>query len=382
MAAGVDGAGRAARRRWAGASAWVGRRRRRIRRRRAGGGAGADHIAAAAAAPAPASETEGASAATGSPRVYKECELYELAFSYRNVETEMEYLIGQWREWARGAAAGGAPRAVLEAGAGPAAHAIEASRALADAAATVVAFDIEPSMAELGARRAREACAALEYRVADMSRFDLGAPVQGSVDLAFCLLGTLAHLHSADDLLGFFRSCHAALSPGGVLVVELEHPSQFVFVEEESRSASSWYVEEELRDGEDEAALARRTGRPRMRLGIRWGDEGDAVDPVRCIRRRTVSFTLFGEEAGGAGAAAGAGDGGGGARAVDRGVISQMDEVVEFRAITVPELQLLARMSGLEIVEMHGEMDAEFKVPVDFEDAYRLIVTMRRPASP
>ena len=100
-----------------------------------------------------------------------------------------------------------------------------------------------------------------------------------------------------------------------------------------------------------------------------------------------MSFTLFGEEeaAGGDEAAAGRagevdGEGGdGGARAVDRGVISQMDEVVEFRAITVPELQLLARMSGLEIVEMHGEMDAEFKVPVDFEDAYRLIVTMRRP---
>ena len=340
---------------------------------------------AARASPAAAAENDGVEAML--PRVYKECELYELAFSYRNVETETEYLIGQWCKWALGSRSGrdgaspaaGRPSVVLEAGAGPAAHAIEASRVLPDGT-TVAAFDIEQSMVDLGIRRALDAGVALDYRIGDLSGFELGSPIQGSVDLAFCLLGTLAHLKAIEDLIGFFRSCHASLRPGGVLVVELEHPSQFFFVEEESRSTNSWYIEEEMRDGEDEAGLVRRTGRARMRLGIRWGDGNDVVDPVNCVRKRTVSFTLFGDET----KEDAATDGGGGADdgglgRVGRGVISQIDEVVDFRAITVPELQLLARLSGLEIVELHGEMDSEFEVPVDFEDAYRLIVTMRKP---
>lgn len=45
------------------------------------------------------------------------------------------------------------------------------------------------------------------------------------MDLAACLLGTFQHLHTLDDGLRAMQRTHAALKPGGLFIVELEHPA-------------------------------------------------------------------------------------------------------------------------------------------------------------
>ena len=338
---------------------------------------------------------------SSSPRVYRECELYELAFSYRNVETEVEYILAQYQRWNEVSTSSqdrsdGVPLCILELGAGPAAHAIETARQLEHTASpTTVArlehggaihcLDIEPCMRTLGLRRAAEAGVSLEYHIANMRAFELDDNVQGRVELAFCLLGSLAHLETVNDLLGFFASAHAAMRTGGILVLELEHPSNFLFCDQgdaqhRQSAGESWYIEEEEDDDYDDSVSSRgpsaTTSEARKRLGVSWGSAEDEVDPVAGIRRRTVGFTLYGEmrqtrddEK----------DAHAKRRGGDRHVIEHWEEVVNARAITVPELELLAtKCSGFDIVEMHGEMESSMDVPVDVEDAYRLVVTLRK----
>ena len=43
-------------------------------------------------------------------------------------------------------------------------------------------------------------------------------------DVACVLLGTAAHLTDTDDAIGCLRGINHALAPGGIAVLELEHP--------------------------------------------------------------------------------------------------------------------------------------------------------------
>ena len=43
-------------------------------------------------------------------------------------------------------------------------------------------------------------------------------------DVACVLLGTAAHLTDTDDAIGCLRGINHALAPGGIAILELEHP--------------------------------------------------------------------------------------------------------------------------------------------------------------
>lgn len=55
-------------------------------------------------------------------------------------------------------------------------------------------------------------------RVNSCGRYDQG------FDVACILLGTAAHLTDTDAAVGCLKGAAAALSPGGIVVLELEHP--------------------------------------------------------------------------------------------------------------------------------------------------------------
>ena len=102
---------------------------------------------------------------------------------------------------------------------------------------------MDNSTAMLTRARERVTTSALDERVAvvegDMTRLDAKACVERATemapkdakpavargfDVACVLLGTAAHLVNTEDALACLRGIHDALAPGGVAVLELEHP--------------------------------------------------------------------------------------------------------------------------------------------------------------
>jgi ubiquinone/menaquinone biosynthesis C-methylase UbiE len=102
-------------------------------------------------------------------------EAYEVAFSYRDVPTEVDTLVG----WHRRHAAVPLGR-VLELAAGPADHALEFARR----GIVATALDLNPSMCHRAEQRARSAQLPLAVVCADMTDFTL----DGSYDLALLML--------------------------------------------------------------------------------------------------------------------------------------------------------------------------------------------------
>ena len=93
--------------------------------------------------------------------VYEFPELYDAAFSFRDFEAEVDFLLGAHEKHGRS----GAAKRVLEVAAGPARHSIEAARR----GLAAVALDASPEMAAYGAALAREAGVDVRYVEGDMA---------------------------------------------------------------------------------------------------------------------------------------------------------------------------------------------------------------------
>ena len=141
--------------------------------------------------------------------IYGLPEIYEIAFSYRDIGKECDFLADVYRM-----ATGQSPTSVLELACGPAVHAREfARRGLG-----VTALDISPEMAEYAAGKLGAEASVL---VADMADFAVPEPV----DLAFTLIDSLPYLRTNEQLVSHLGSVRRSLREDGVYVVELRHPA-------------------------------------------------------------------------------------------------------------------------------------------------------------
>ena len=98
----------------------------------------------------------------------------------------------------------------------------------------------------------------------------MSAGVQKPVDMAFMILGTFAHLLDTEAALQCLQSTHAALKPGGILVLELLHPAD----------AFDGSLLEPADWGED--GQQPEEGNP-GELAVQYGKAGDHFDPIKQV---------------------------------------------------------------------------------------------------
>jgi SAM-dependent methyltransferase len=287
--------------------------------------------------------------------IYDDPELYQIACAYRDIPAEVDALL----EWAsmhweapdaggpsdagppaepslaagpcaeRSPAAG--PSRVLELAAGPAEHALE----LARRGLRCTTLDISPAMCRWATDRAGRDGLALEVVQADMRDFKLDS---GPMDLAITMLNSACHLFTLDDMIAHLGAVARALLPGGLYVVELAHPADYLG--ESARTSSEWTVEQ---DG--------------ITADIRWGGPPDAIDPVTQVTREEVNIT---------------------ARYAD-GTTRTVTDVVPNRFWTATEITAAIRLAGgFTVAATYGDFD--HTTPVDAPDAWRLILVLRRDA--
>ncbi|HEY4222612.1 MAG TPA: class I SAM-dependent methyltransferase [Myxococcota bacterium] len=162
--------------------------------------------------------------------LYKNARIYDVAFNYRDFGKELDFLTACAVKLG-----GGAPTSFLEVAAGPGVHALLA----AERGMRVIALDLAPAMMELCAMKARARNLQLQTMVADMARFDVDTPV----DLAFNPLTSISYLRTLDQLAEHMRCMARAVVPGGIYVVENNHPKDFL--KGEHFTPSIWTMSED-----------------------------------------------------------------------------------------------------------------------------------------
>lgn len=151
---------------------------------------------------------------TNHDELYRHARVYDVAFSYRDFARELDFLTACARRFGSGE-----PHSFLEVAAGPGVHAIVA----AQRGLRSIALDLSPSMMALCARKAQAAAVEVTTMVADMGAFTIDTPVA----LAFNPITSISYLRTPADLCRHMQAMAAALAPGGVYVVENNHPKDF-----------------------------------------------------------------------------------------------------------------------------------------------------------
>jgi SAM-dependent methyltransferase len=267
--------------------------------------------------------------------IYDQPELYQLACAYRDVPAEVSALLNwcakHWRgELPDGAPADGAPgvRSVLELAAGPAEHALQ----LARRGLRVTALDRSPAMCGYASARAMSAGLQLNVVEADMRDFSLPE----TFDLAITMLNSVCHLFTLDDLVAHLSAVAAHQAPGGLYIIELAHPADYLAPV--PRTSSEWTIEEGS-----------------VRAEVRWGGHQDRIDPVTQITAEHMSITAHGAD----------------------GSVRTVSDVVPNRFWTATEMTAAIRLAGgYTIAARYGDFDDT--TMLDDPAAWRMILVLRR----
>jgi SAM-dependent methyltransferase len=255
--------------------------------------------------------------------IYDEPELYELACAYRDVRTEVDAL----ERWYTRHADRGGPASVLELAAGPAEHSLE----LARRGAQVTALDLSGAMCARARDKAKQAGLPVEVMQADMRDFSLPQPV----DLAITMLNSACHLMTLDDLVSHLAAVSEAVTSGGLYVIELAHPADFLTPV--ARTSSEW--DSEVGD---------------RRVHVRWGGGEDVIDPVTQVTREHVQVTVR-----------------------DTSGARTLTDVVPNRFWTGTEVTAAVRLAGgFAEVACYGDFTDD--VSLSDREAWRMIIVLRR----
>jgi len=351
---------------------------------------------------------------------YAAPEVYDIAFSFRDFESEVAFLLGAYQNHST------VPLSrFLEIGCGPARHSILLSQATG---ATCIGLDLSKEMLDYAAQQAQQAkikSDKVKFIQGDMTSSrgisslviaeeESNGTAAGLIDMAAVMLGTLSHCLTNGSALACFKNIAEVVRPGGLLILELSHPGELFggsfldpldFVDcwevsedgevefaekrtstfqhgdetdpEQQAAAESQGKEEDLFDDEEERSdgddeddnnnsklttpatdTSRNSsgGDGLRRVLVEYGREGDDFDPATQILQRTVGLSFFSK---------------------DGELVSSDVSVVPQRQFSLQEIDLLARASGTWVVKaVYGNLDEN--CPLDGEDAYRMVVVLQK----
>ncbi len=325
---------------------------------------------------------------------YATPDVYDIAFSYRDFESEVAFLLAAYQTHSTGPLS-----RFLEVGCGPARHSILLSQATG---ATCIGLDLSKEMIAYAAQQAQHANLSsdkIKLIQGDMtsprgisSLLDSGTNSATLVDMAAIMFGTLSHCLTNGSALACFKNIGDVVRPGGILILELAHPSELFggsfldpldFVDcwevsedgevefaekrssnyqegEEMEEQSGDEEEEELEDEDKEEDenndKSSKLGDGLRRVLVEYGREGDDFDPATQILQRTVGLSMFSKEG---------------------ELVSSDVSVIPQRQFSLQEVDLLARASGKWVVKaVYGNLDVE--CPLDGEESYRMVVVLQR----
>jgi SAM-dependent methyltransferase len=252
---------------------------------------------------------------------YDDAKAYDVAFSYRDVEAELAFLLEVAERFGKQPT-----QSVLELASGPGYHAVAA----AQRGLKATALDLSAPMIERALVKAKAAKVTVDGVVADMARFTLNEPV----DLAFNLLTSISYLLTSEDLHAHFASVAKAVRSGGVYVVENNHANDFWT--RDHFQPSRWTMKQDD-----------------VEVFTSWIDEPPVIDIVK----QTYSVVARTEVS----------DASGKRTLVDQATL---------RMVWPQELKAYAEAHGFTLASFYGALDV--KMPIDDPKAWRTVAVFLR----
>ncbi len=260
---------------------------------------------------------------------YDDALAYDVAFSYRDVDAELEFILAMARAHGTGDVKNGA-KSLLELASGPGYHAVKA----AQRGLKATALDLSGPMIERALVKATEAGVEVTGIVADMARFTVKEPV----DLACNLLTSISYLLDVKDLHAHFRSVASAMNKGGVYVVENNHPNDFWT--RDHFQPSRWTMKSKTDHGDVEVFTS-------------WIDEPPTIDVVK--QTYTVAARTEVTEA---------------------GTKRTLKDQATLRMIWPQELRAYGEANGFTLARFYGALDEN--LAIDDAKAWRTVAVFVR----
>lgn len=258
----------------------------------------------------------------GHETLYSRAEIYDIAFDFRDVPRECDFL-GKTYEKCNGKS----PASFLELAAGPALH----SREFARRGLAVTALDLCDEMVKYGKEQARNEGLDLAYEQGDMVSFDLGR----RFDLATILMDSTSYLLDNEAVLTHLDCVADHLNSGGIYVLEMSHP-KYVFNTGE-KVGTRWEM-----------------SRGHKTVETIWGAEDDEFDPITQITNTRVIVNV-----------------------TDGEREYTLEETAPQRCFTANEFTALVRASGrFTITSIYGAVDESIAFSNENE-AWRMVPVLQ-----
>lgn len=326
---------------------------------------------------------------------YMHPEAYDIAFGYRDFESEAAFMLQVYQEYE---GSGNPIKKILDVGCGPGRHAILLSQATG---CKSLCLDNSPSMLQHVADRAKEAGVIEKIDLVEIDMNSekgyctsqplsaLGSPSLEpinfkSVDMAMIMLGTISHCVDNSSAIQCLKNIAELVRPGGILILELAHPYElwdgtfldgsFVhcwevdehgnaeFAETEKSSMDNDDDEDSGNDGneknENQFESEESIELDGKRVLVEYGRESDHFDTTKQVLHRTVGISLFSSDG--------------------ELMYSNVDTILQ-RQFTLQEIDLIGRVSGWKLVSTFGDFSTD--ISLEHEDAYRLVAVLQRTAS-
>ena len=181
---------------------------------------------------------------------YRRAIYYDIVFN-RDVSPEIDFMEAVYRRHN----AGKDLHAILDLACGPGYHA----RAAAKRGLRAVGLDLRAEMIDFARSHAEAEGVQVEWVAGDMRDVHLSAPV----DMAINVFDGIDCLLTNADIIAHLRSIAANLTPGGLYLIDVTHPSH---------TTPSYYVPF-LHTGEREG----------VRVEVEWATKPPVFDPLTCV---------------------------------------------------------------------------------------------------
>lgn len=233
--------------------------------------------------------------------------LYDIAYGWRDFRAECEFMVGQYQQ-----RQGRLPTSAVELACGTGNHA----KMLAAMGIKTIGLDSNATMLAYAQSQTGGDDPDVAWQLGDMRAFTLDSPA----DIAFCLMDSLSHLLTLDEMVAHLVAVAQNVTSGGVYIIDQSHPRD-IFGHPDPGTPAEWESEDE--DGE-------------VVVETIWGDEDDPFDATTQIGHLTVTLTAY-----------------------QNGVeIQQLQTVIPSRLWLAGEMEAAIRLSGAwTILTRYGAMD-------------------------
>ncbi len=213
---------------------------------------------------------------------------------------------------------------VLDLGCGTGTHAIE----LTNRRYTVTGIDIAPVMIEEARKKAEKENLKIDFELQDMREIAL----PHKFDAALCLFGGFGYLHTAEDLIGFFKGVRECLEGPSLLVFEYWN------VKTVQPGFRSWVKVENKRNGTTIIRLS----------------ESEFDKEKRIISLNMDFYVFSGKE-----------------------VIDRFTEVHELRCHNYYEIENILRDNRFKLIELYGKDINSQTLKDEIEEEFNILVVAK-----